>query len=107
MCIRDRSKADSSSTTFTKDFNKDWLQPNTTYVLYIVKAETDTSQASNIVSSTKTLGILTQTGSVVFSGDPVVTKDLKATLSNGNNSFGTWIWYRSISTCLLYTSRCV
>lgn len=92
------TKATSSTTTFTKDFNKDWLVPNTTYVLYIVKAETDTSQASNIVSSTKTLGILTQTGSVVLSGDPVVTKDLKATLTNGNNSNGTWIWYRSNST---------
>lgn len=92
------TKAASSTTTFTKDYNKDWLEPNTTYTLYIVKAETDTSQASNIVSSTKTLGILTQTGTLVFSGDPVVTKDLTATLTDGNNSNGTWIWYRSNST---------
>lgn len=92
------TKATASTTTLTKDYTDNWLEPNTTYVLYIVKAETDISQASNIISSTKKLGELTQTGTVVFSGDAVVTKKLTATLTNGNNTNGTWVWYRSNTT---------
>lgn len=93
------TKASSTILTLNKDYNDKNLEPKTSYTLYIVKAETDTAQPSNIISATKEVGILTQTGSISFSDNTVVVgKELTATL-DGNNNIGTWKWYISKTDC--------
>ena len=92
------TKASSTTLTLNKDYSNSKLEPKTSYTLYIVKAETDTAQPSNIISASTEVGVLTQTGSIKFSGDTVVGKELTATL-DGNNINGTWKWYISKTDC--------
>lgn len=93
------TKASSTTLTLNKDYNDRNLEPKTSYTLYVVKAETDTTQPSNIMSASKEVGILTQAGSITWSGNTVVGKELTATLDNGNNIYGTWKWYISNTDC--------
>lgn len=93
------AKASSTTLTLNKDYNNKNLVPKTSYTLYVVKAETNTTQPSNIMSASKEVGILTQAGSITWSGNTVVGKELTATLDNGNNIYGTWNWYISNTDC--------
>lgn len=93
------TKAVTTSPTLNKDYKGKNLLPKTSYTLYIVQAETDTTQASNIMSAVVEVGELTQKGSISFSGNTVVGKELTATLETNNNINGTWKWYVSNATC--------
>ncbi|WP_416327496.1 ZmpA/ZmpB/ZmpC family metallo-endopeptidase-related protein [[Eubacterium] hominis] len=93
------TKTTTSSLQLNVDKDEKYLAPKTSYTLYVVKAETDTSQPSGIVSATAEVGVLTQQGTIALSGNVVVGQELKATLTNGNNTSGTWKWYVSTTDC--------
>lgn len=93
------TKTTTPSLQLNVDKDEKYLAPKTSYTLYVVKAETDTSQPSGIVSATAEVGVLTQQGTIALSGNVVVGQDLKATLTNGNNTSGTWKWYISKPDC--------
>lgn len=93
------TKTTTPSLQLNVDKDKKYLAPKTFYTLYVVKAETDTSQPSGIVSATAEVGVLTQQGTIALSGNVVVGQELKATLTNGNNTSGTWKWYISKPDC--------
>lgn len=92
-------KSTAQEITLNKDYKAKNLLPNTDYTLYIVIAETDTSQPSSIVSSSTKVGILTQVGNIVFSGKTVTGEELIAKLDNNNNIKGIWKWYMSTTDC--------
>lgn len=89
------TKATGTTLTLNKDYTNTSLVPKTSYTIYIVKAETDTTQASNIISSSVEVGELTQRGTITFSGNVVVGEELTAKLNDNNNTNGTWKWYVS------------
>lgn len=93
------TKATTNTLKLNKDYKNAYLTPRTSYTIYIVKAETDTAQASNIISGTVEIGELTQRGTIAISGNPVVGKELTATLKDHNNTSGTWKWYVSTTDC--------
>lgn len=93
------TKSTAQELTLNKDYKGDNLVPNTNYTLYIVIAETDTSQPSSIVSSSTKVGILTQVGNIAFSGNTVTGRELIAKLDNNNNTKGIWKWYMSTTDC--------
>lgn len=93
------TKTTTKSLQLNVDKDGKYLTPKTSYTLYVVKAETDTSQPSGIVSAAAEVGILTQQGTIALSGNVVVGQELKATLTNGNNTSGTWKWYISKTDC--------
>lgn len=93
------TKTTAPSLQLNVDKDGNYLTPKISYTLYVVKAETDTSQPSGIVSATAEVGVLTQQGTIALSGNVVVGQELKATLTNGNNTSGTWKWYVSTTDC--------
>lgn len=93
------TKTTTKSLQLNVDKDGNYLTPKTFYTLYVVKAETDTSQPSGTVSATAEVGVLTQKGTIALSGNVVVGQELKATLTNGNNTSGTWKWYISKTDC--------
>lgn len=94
------TKASSTTLSLTKDYNNNSLTPDSSYMLYIMQAETGTTQPSNIISSNTQVGQLTQRGTITYSGNEVVTQKIKATLEGNNNTNGTWKWYVSTKSYL-------
>ncbi|MCR0626158.1 hypothetical protein MKC48_20290, partial [[Clostridium] innocuum] len=94
-------------TGIEKDYENKELEPNTDYILYVVKPETSETQVSSIVSVQTTIAQITQIGSIEISylddaaviDYPVVGKTIKATLKDANNNKGTWKWYKSKDVC--------
>ncbi|WP_147324033.1 hypothetical protein [[Clostridium] innocuum] len=105
------------TTNTSIDYLKNDLTANTKYTLYIVKAETDLTQVSSIISSSADIGTVNQTGTMEIKNTtdvkeaedgsisytkiayPVVGKTITAELKDANNVQGTWKWYKSTTTC--------
>ncbi|MCR0571081.1 hypothetical protein MKC90_21170 [[Clostridium] innocuum] len=101
----------------SKDYENKDLSANTTYTLYVVKAETGETQVSSMASASAEIGTVRQTGTMEITnttdvkeadrGDisytkityPVIGKTITAELKNANNVQGTWKWYKSKTTC--------
>ncbi|MCG4663330.1 hypothetical protein L0P73_22370, partial [[Clostridium] innocuum] len=93
------TKASSTSFQVTQDYEKKYFEPNISYTVYIVKQESTETQVSNIISKSIELGVITQSGTIIFSGNEVVGKTITASLKNANNNKGTWKWYKSTTDC--------
>ncbi|RGC08980.1 hypothetical protein DXA38_21555 [[Clostridium] innocuum] len=101
----------------SKDYENKDLSANTTYTLYVVKAETGETQVSSMARASAEIGTVRQTGTMEITnttdvkeadrGDisytkityPVIGKTITAELKNANNVQGTWKWYKSKTTC--------
>lgn len=94
------TKATSANLSLIIDYDGKPLTPDTSYILYIMHAETGTNQPSNIISANTDVGQLTQRGKIIYSGKEVVTQKIKATLATNNNTYGTWKWYISTKSYL-------
>lgn len=89
------TKVNTTTITIDKDANNYPLEPNVKYILYVIKQETATNEASAVLSWSHTVGRYQQKGKITMSGDFVVGKTVKATMSDQNNDQGTWKWYMS------------
>ncbi|MCR0248129.1 MAG: InlB B-repeat-containing protein [Clostridium sp.] len=89
------TKVNTTTITIDKDANNYSLEPNVKYILYVIKQETETNEASAVLSWSHTVGRYQQKGKITMSGDFVVGKTVKVTMSDQNNDQGTWKWYMS------------
>lgn len=85
----------SESIKITKDGGGVAFAANGEYTMYMFKTEGDYIQSSGIVSTSFKMGTPVQTGKVTMSGKYIVNETITATLSDENNSKGTWKWYMS------------
>ena len=101
---RDWKSVDSTTITVEQDANNSDLEPNTTYNIYFIKTATDTEESSSILSMQHKTGTYTQKGTITFEKASdgketfVAGQTVRATLSDSNNTRGTWKWYMSTFT---------
>ena len=93
--LKEWNKVATETIDVIKDSNNRELKMNATYTIYYIKQESDIQKGSAVISKSFTMGTKSQTGTVEFSGDFVVGKNVTATLNVPNNTKGTWHWYMS------------
>lgn len=93
--LKEWNKVATETIDVIKDSNNRELKMNATYTIYYIKQESDIQKGSAVISKSFTMGTKSQTGTVEFSGDFVVGKNVTATLNAPNNTKGTWHWYMS------------
>lgn len=91
--LKEWNKVATETIDVIKDSNNRELKMNATYTIYYIKQESDIQKGSAVISKSFTMGTKSQTGTVEFSGDFVVGKNVTATLKAPNNIKGTWHWY--------------
>ena len=85
-----------------KDANNLDLVAKAEYTIYFIKTATATAESTQLLSQTHKMGTHQQIGTITFTKPSDTTKQafvvgqtVKANLSTGSNSKGTWKWYMS------------